>query len=101
VGAGSAPDQARAEATCRRKIPPATWCRAAADRSIRHPAQVPPARAAIVYNLFALAFAQVGDARSAAAQFELIGDCVTQRPWEYLGSPAERCVAVRSGARAG
>jgi hypothetical protein len=74
---------------------------AAADRSIRHPAYVPPARAAIVHNVFALAFAQVGDARSAAAQFELIGDCVTQWPWEYLGSPAERFVAVRSGARAG
>jgi len=73
---------------------------AAADRSIRHPAYVAPARAAVVHNLFALAFAQIGDAPSAATQFELIGDRVTEWPWNYLGTPAEEFAAVRRKVRA-
>jgi hypothetical protein len=72
---------------------------AAAERSIWHPAYEPPVRGAVVHNLFALAFAQVGDERSAAAQFELLGDCVTEWPWEYLGNPALKFAEVRRQVR--
>jgi hypothetical protein len=58
-------------------------------------------RGAIVPNLFAPAFAQVGGSRSAAQRCALIGDCVTPWPWMYLGNPAEKFGAVGGRSAAG
>lgn len=45
---------------------------------------------ATLHNSFAMAFALAGDHRSAAGQFTVIGDRVTNWPWSYLsGGPVE------------
>ncbi|MGC5021485.1 DUF4034 domain-containing protein [Micromonospora sp. DT47] len=57
---------------------------AAADTSVRHPGYQARPGWATVHNSFAMAFAMSGDLRSAAGQFEVIGDLVTASPWQYL-----------------
>jgi hypothetical protein len=60
--------------------------RAAAERSIWHPAYQPRLGWPGVHNSFAFAFWQCGDTRAAADQFRLIGDAyVTEHPWHYRG----------------
>ncbi|WP_119729137.1 DUF4034 domain-containing protein [Thermomonospora amylolytica] len=61
---------------------------AAADRSVRHPAYRPRPGWPPVHNTFAMAFCLGGDLGSAAQQFQLLGDRVTDWPWQYLRSDA-------------
>lgn len=62
---------------------------AAADQSVRHPDYRRRPGWPVAHNYFALLFARAGDHRSAAEQFEVIGDLVTERPWYYtIGTPA-------------
>jgi hypothetical protein len=57
---------------------------AAADHSVRHPAfQRRPGWPGI-HNTFAFAFVCAGDWRSAAQQFDMIGDLLTEWPWRYF-----------------
>lgn len=58
---------------------------AAADYSVRHPAYRPRPGWPTVHNSFAMTFALAEDLRSAAGQFAVIGDRVTDWPWSYLG----------------
>ncbi|GLZ05374.1 hypothetical protein Acsp03_28400 [Actinomadura sp. NBRC 104412] len=70
--------------------------RAAADHSIRHPAYRPQVGWPEVHNAFAFAFALAGDLPAAKEEFQLIGDCATRFPWEYLGQdPAAAFMATR------
>ncbi|MGK5742675.1 DUF4034 domain-containing protein [Micromonospora sp. URMC 103] len=57
---------------------------AAADASVRHPDYRRRPGWPSVHNSFAMAFALSGDLRSAAGQFEVIGDQVSEWPWQYL-----------------
>ncbi|MDG4793852.1 DUF4034 domain-containing protein [Micromonospora sp. WMMD1082] len=59
---------------------------AAADRSVRHPDYVRRPGWPSLHNTFAMGFARSGDLRSAAGQFEVIGDQVTDWPWQYINS---------------
>lgn len=56
---------------------------AAADHTIRHPAYRPRPGWPQVHNTFAFAFALSGDRRAAVQQFEIIGNRVTEGPWDY------------------
>jgi hypothetical protein len=61
---------------------------AAADHSVRHPSfQRRPGWPAI-HNTFAFAFACAADYRSAAEQFDIIGDLLTEWPWRYYRNDA-------------
>ncbi|MEV4704615.1 hypothetical protein [Actinoplanes sp. NPDC049316] len=62
--------------------------RAAAEKSVLHPAfrDGPGHRAA--HGWFALALTLAGDHRAAVAHFDAIGDTPTRMPWEYFPSPA-------------
>ncbi|MEV4542921.1 DUF4034 domain-containing protein [Micromonospora echinaurantiaca] len=73
---------------------------AAADHSVRHPDYHARPGWPTVHNLFAMAFAMAGDLRSAAGQFEVIGDLVTEWPWQYLNGrdPAAPFLAWRRQA---
>lgn len=57
---------------------------AAADHSVRHPAYVRRPGWPRLHNAFAFAFVCAGDYRSAAQQFDIIGDLVTDHPWSCL-----------------
>jgi hypothetical protein len=59
--------------------------RAAADHSIRHRAYRPQVGWPEVHNAFAFAFTLAGDLPAARDEFQLIGDCATRFPREYLG----------------
>ncbi|MFE9657410.1 DUF4034 domain-containing protein [Micromonospora sp. NPDC006431] len=61
---------------------------AAADQSVRHPDYQRRPGWPVVHNLFAMGFATAGDFRSAVEQFEVIGDLVTEWPWQYHSSDA-------------
>ncbi|GII54931.1 hypothetical protein Pth03_33200 [Planotetraspora thailandica] len=56
----------------------------AADRSVRHAEYVRRPRWPNYHNEFAMAFALSQDWAAAADQFDLIGDLVTEWPWQYL-----------------
>ncbi|MGC4809784.1 DUF4034 domain-containing protein [Micromonospora sp. DT228] len=74
---------------------------AAADHSVRHPDYRRRPGWASVHNTFAMGFSKVGDLRSAAGQFEVIGDQVTSWPWQYINNdPAIPFVAWRDDATA-
>lgn len=55
----------------------------AADHSVRHPDYQRRPGWPVVHNTFAMGFAMAGDFPSAAEQFEVIGDLVTEWPWQY------------------
>ncbi|WDZ85176.1 DUF4034 domain-containing protein [Micromonospora cathayae] len=57
---------------------------AAADHSVRHPDHRPRPGWPTLHNSFAMAFTLAGDHDSAAGQFAVIGDRVTNWPWQYL-----------------
>jgi len=69
---------------------------AAADRSIWHRDYVLQPGWPTPHNLFAMAFWLAGDWRSAAQQFDIIGDLVTEWPWGYLGAAGRRFAAARA-----
>ncbi|GAB2937891.1 hypothetical protein GCM10027280_27630 [Micromonospora polyrhachis] len=75
---------------------------AAADRSIRHPDFQRQSGWPVLHNLFAFAFALAGDHRSALEQFDVVGDQVTEWPWQYLNGrdPAGRFVRARAAIAA-
>ncbi|WP_165945708.1 DUF4034 domain-containing protein [Micromonospora sp. KC606] len=74
---------------------------AAADHSVRHPDYRPRPGWASVHNTFAMGFAKVGDLPSAAGQFEVIGDQVTEWPWQYINrNPVIPFLAWRDEAMA-
>ncbi|WP_091559153.1 DUF4034 domain-containing protein [Micromonospora pattaloongensis] len=60
---------------------------AAADRSVRHPDYVRRPGWPSVHNSFATAFSFSGDWTAAAEQFDIIGDLVTEWPWQYMRRP--------------
>ncbi|GAA0572460.1 hypothetical protein HPO96_18000 [Kribbella sandramycini] len=63
--------------------------RAAADRSVLHPAADLRPGWPLYYNTFALAFTKAADHPAAAAVFSRLGDHVTEHPWQYVAlSPA-------------
>lgn len=72
----------------------------AADRSVRHPDYRRQRDWPWFHNVFAMAFALVGDRRCAAEQFDVIGDLATQWPWEYLDGrdPGRKFYALRDKA---
>jgi hypothetical protein len=57
---------------------------AAADQSVRHPAFQRRPGWLRIHNTFAFAFVCAGDWRSAAQQFDIIGDMLTEWPWRYF-----------------
>ncbi|MBQ1025627.1 hypothetical protein [Micromonospora sp. C95] len=57
---------------------------AAADQSVRHPSYARRPGRAAVHNLFATGFAFSGNLISAGGQFDVIGDQVTEWPWQYF-----------------
>lgn len=74
---------------------------AAADHSVRHPDYRRRPGWASVHNTFAMGFSKVGDLRSAAGQFEVIGDQVTSWPWQYINrNPVIPFIAWRNDAMA-
>lgn len=60
---------------------------AAADRSVRHPDYVRRPGWPSVHNAFAMAFAFSSEWVAAGEQFDLLGDLVTEWPWEYMDRP--------------
>lgn len=75
--------------------------RAAADRSVLHPEYRQRPGWPVVHNTFAMAFSLSGDLNLAAEQFGIIGDLVTDAPWQYLNSePAKPFAARRKTALA-
>jgi hypothetical protein len=61
---------------------------AAADQSVRHPYfQRRPGWPA-THNMFAFAFVCAGEWGAAAEQFDVIGDLVTEAPWQYFRADA-------------
>jgi len=72
---------------------------AAADKSVRHPAYQRQPGWPVIHNTFAMAFFMAGDVDAAAEQFDIIGDLVTEWPWQYqAGDPAARFAATRAAA---
>src|SRR3954453_20118920 len=69
---------------------------AAADRSIWHRDYVLQPGWPTPHNLFAMAFWLAGDWRSAAQQFDIIGDLATEWPWGHLGPAGRRFAAARA-----
>lgn len=61
----------------------------AANRSILHPAYVRRPRWPTLHNSFAMAFCWSGELVAAAQQFDVIGDLVTEWPWQYAGNTVE------------
>ncbi len=68
---------------------------AAADRSVRHPDYVRRPRWPSVHNAFAMAFSFSGEWAAAGEQFDLIGDLVTEWPWQYMGQPDQSFLQFR------
>jgi hypothetical protein len=62
--------------------------RAAADASVRHPYFRRRPGWPALHNTFAFAFACAGDWAFAAEQFDMIGDRVTEWPWQYFRADA-------------
>ncbi len=75
---------------------------AAADLSVRHPAYRKRPGWPSAHNTFAMGFCLADDLPSAAEQFEVIGDQVTEWPWQYINSddPVQQFTAWREDARA-
>lgn len=68
---------------------------AAADHSVRHPSYRGRPGWPEVHNAFAFAFACGGDFRAAADQFDVIGDLVTDRPWNYFRTDGDGVAAFQ------
>jgi len=62
--------------------------RAAADQSVRHPYFQRRPGWPVVHNVFAFAFVCAGEWALAAEQFDVIGDRVTEWPWQYFRADA-------------
>jgi hypothetical protein len=60
----------------------------AADHSVRHPSFQRRPGWPSIHNTFAFAFACAADYPSAAEQFDIIGDLLTEWPWEYYRNDA-------------
>ena len=73
---------------------------AAADRSVRHPDFVRRAHWPTVHNSFAMAFALNGDWPAARQQFDIIGDLMTEWPWQYMANMERSFVRLRGQASA-
>jgi hypothetical protein len=56
----------------------------AAERSVFQPEFVRTRDWAIAFNAFAMAFSLAGDQIAARAMFRVLGDRVTEMPWQYL-----------------
>ncbi|MFF1819657.1 hypothetical protein ACFVWG_20315 [Kribbella sp. NPDC058245] len=64
--------------------------RAAAERSVLHPAADLRPGWPLYFNTFAMAFAQAADHPAAAAVFSRLGDQITTHPWQYVpGDPTK------------
>ncbi|MEV5742376.1 hypothetical protein AB0L30_20180 [Microbispora rosea] len=74
--------------------------RAAADRSVRHPAYRRRPGWPEDHNVFACAFVLAADHVAARERFEALGDLVTETPWRYLGDPGGICARMRQIAYA-
>src|SRR5262249_28654493 len=61
---------------------------AAANRSVRHPHFQCRRGWLALPNLFAFAFVCAGDWGAAAEQFDIIGDRLTEWPWQYFRADA-------------
>jgi hypothetical protein len=73
----------------------------AANRSVRHPGYRRQRDWPSFHNIFAMAFALAGDRHAAAEQFDIIGDLVTEWPWEYLDrDPGRKFRELRDDAYA-
>ncbi|MET7278907.1 hypothetical protein ABZS29_11810 [Kribbella sp. NPDC005582] len=71
--------------------------RAAADRSVLHPAAELRPGWPLYFNTFAMAFANAGDRPAAAAVFSRLGDQSTDFPWKYAGGdPAKAFSKARA-----
>ncbi|TDD60300.1 hypothetical protein E1263_11825 [Kribbella antibiotica] len=71
--------------------------RAAADRSVLHPAADLRPGWPLYFNTFAMAFANAGDRPAAAAVFARLGDQITANPWGYVGgNPAKNFRKARA-----
>ena len=71
--------------------------RAAADRSVLHPAADLRPGWPLYFNTFAMAFANAGDRSAAAAVFARLGDQITANPWGYVGgNPAKNFSRARA-----
>ncbi|MDG4833449.1 hypothetical protein O7627_29690 [Solwaraspora sp. WMMD1047] len=68
---------------------------AAADRSVRHPDFVRRAHWPTVHNSFAMAFSLNGDWSAAREQFDVIGDLMTEWPWQYMANKENSFVRFR------
>lgn len=73
---------------------------AAADRSVRHPSYQRRPGWPSVHNSFAMAFSLAGEWAAAAEQFDIIGDLMTEWPWQYSPFPKRRFRKLRDRARA-
>lgn len=69
---------------------------AAADRSVRHPDYVRRPGWPSVHNTFAMAFAFGTEWAAAGEQFDLIGDLVTEWPWQYMSRPEQAFLQTRN-----
>jgi hypothetical protein len=74
--------------------------REAADRSVRHAAYPSTPPAAGSRNAFALVFTLAEEYRLAAEQFRLIGEWVTEDPWQYFDEPGRAFCRFRDLAYA-
>ncbi|WP_242885124.1 hypothetical protein [Actinomadura litoris] len=73
---------------------------AAAGDSIRSSAYEARPGWPAIHNAFAFAFVMAGEVRWAAKQFEVIGDRVTEHPWDaYRDDPVEAFAELREWAR--
>jgi len=71
--------------------------RAAAERSVLHPAADLRPGWPLYFNTFAMAFANAGDQPAAAAVFSRLGDRITDHPWQYIGGdPAKTFSKARA-----
>jgi len=73
----------------------------AANRSILHPEFGREFGWVQAVSTFAMVFSLIGDHRSAAAAFALLGELATEYPWDILGDPAEKVRHFRHEAQVG
>lgn len=68
---------------------------AAAERSVRHPDYHRRPGWPAIHNTFAFAFVCAGDFRSAADQFDTIGDLVAEHPWRNFRNDGDGVAAYQ------